>query len=67
VCQLPLLSDIELTNIELTNAEITMLLPKQMRCIDITKQGSTDNLVVTHRPLPEPGDQEVLIKVEPVV
>jgi len=49
--------------IELTNAKITMSLPKQIRCIEMTKHGSTDNLVVTHRPLPEPGDKEVLIKV----
>lgn len=57
------LTNIELTNIELTNAEKTMSLPKQMRCIDITEHGSTDNLVVVHRPLPELGDSEVLIKV----
>ncbi|MEH6467391.1 MAG: NAD(P)H-quinone oxidoreductase [Porticoccus sp.] len=45
------------------NTELTMSLPKQMRCIDITEPGSADNLIIAHRPRPEPGDGEVLIKV----
>ncbi|MEH6469257.1 MAG: NAD(P)H-quinone oxidoreductase [Porticoccus sp.] len=45
------------------NTELTTSPPKQMRCIDITEPGSADNLVVAHRPRPEPGDGEVLIKV----
>ncbi len=40
-----------------------MSLPKQMRCIEIAKHGSADNLVIAHRSLPELGDDEVLIKV----
>ena len=34
-----------------------------MRCIEITQPGSADVLQLTDRPIPQPGPNEVLIKV----
>ena len=45
------------------NTELTMSPSKQMRCIDMTEPGSADHLIIAHRPRPEPGNGEVLIKV----
>ena len=37
--------------------------PQKMRCIEITEPGEANALKLTHRPVPKPGPNEVLIKV----
>lgn len=40
-----------------------MFASQKMRCIEITKPGPADVLQLTDRPIPQPGPNEVLIKV----
>lgn len=40
-----------------------MLHSQNMRCIEITKPGEANVLKLTHRPIPKPGPDEILIKV----
>ena len=40
-----------------------MTLPREMACIEIGKPGSAEVLTATRRPVPLPGDNEVLIRV----
>tara|TARA_R110000823_G_scaffold28418_19_gene82712 strand:+ start:5089 stop:6087 length:999 start_codon:yes stop_codon:yes gene_type:complete len=40
-----------------------MTLPREMACIEIGKPGSAEVLTATHRPVPIPSDNEVLIRV----
>ncbi|TNE75767.1 MAG: NAD(P)H-quinone oxidoreductase [Gammaproteobacteria bacterium] len=40
-----------------------MTLPAEMQCIEIRSPGSADMLTPVSRPLPHPGDDEVLIRV----
>ncbi len=46
-----------------SNLELIMTLPREMACIEIGKPGSAEVLTATHRPVPIPGDNEVLIRV----
>lgn len=41
-----------------------MNIPKKMRAIEITKPGGPDVLQLTTRPVPEPGPDEVLIRMQ---
>jgi NADPH:quinone reductase len=42
----------------------TMTLPTEMKCIEITEPGGPEVLKATTRPVPQPGNAEVLIRIQ---